>query len=109
MVTVLVARLRQSLAVWRKGEAVPREVVEPFARDRIPEWAAHDQLLGLPRSGRFILTGKAAEFLARARIPETVRLVSGVIAITCRQSGAIRGKSDRSEERRVGKECRSRW
>src|SRR3712207_8299595 len=65
--------------------------------------------------GRRLLTEdeRRAFVLAAAKVPREVRTFCGVLHATgCRVSEALAltaERVDRSEERRVGKECRSRW
>src|SRR5690625_7214148 len=44
-----------------------------------------------------------------AAVRDVVALPAGPLTDACRVSGAPAGAAGRSEERRVGKECRSRW
>jgi len=76
------------------NEAVARAAVE----------LAGDGVVGFDLAGdelRFPLLSPYASAFAVAR--------AGGLGITCHAAEAAPGPGDRSEERRVGKECRSRW
>src|SRR5688572_33192077 len=64
-----------------------------------------DQLL--PQGDRLLTEMEA--FAAEHRVPIADREVAAFIEITARACGAKRALEIRSEERRVGKECRSGW
>ena len=52
---------------------------------------------------------KHVETLSMAALAFAVTTLSGVVALFATRWGGDVGQKKRSEERRVGKECRSRW
>ena len=57
------------------------------------------------KASRVEYMGRKAVFLANDEVQALVETVGGMMP----EFGLRRGRGVRSEERRVGKECRSRW
>src|ERR1043166_6248911 len=96
-------------ALWEAAVRRPVRVRDPFATDGYMVSPTIARLWGRQGPELRDVPGIAEHFLPRGRAPEAgEKFIAPAHARTLARIAETKGEA-RSEERRVGKECRSRW
>src|ERR1043165_4229377 len=96
----------EDLIAWQKARELTRRVYEIT---RTGEFAKDFRLSGQIQSAAVSIVSNIAEGFERSGLGEFHQFLSTAKASCAELRSQLYVALDRSEERRVGKECRSRW